>query len=147
MKDELSEFKEEALEFLNNHRKMVMTVLDENKHPNSSLLLYAVDDDFNVYFGTCKCFGKYSALKADPHLSLAVVQEEINPVTVVDMQGKAEELLPQEVEVRLDWFCKKNPAEFYIKGREDFTMFKVVPHKIRWADASSGTLEIHDLKI
>ena len=141
------ELKKEALDFLNAHRKMVLTVLDKERHPNSSLMLYAVDDDFNVFFGTCECFGKYQALKADPHVSLAVVQEGVDPLQVVDMQGEVHEISHEETQTTLEWFTQKNPAKYYVKDAEDFVMFKIVPSGVRWLDATSGELEMHDLEI
>ncbi len=137
----------EALDFLNTHRKMVLTILDENKHPNSSLMLYAVDNNFNIYFGTCKSFGKYSALKTDGHVSVVVVQEEIDPLQVVDVIGVAEELGESETKERLKWFIDKNPAKYYVKDAEDFTMFKITPSGVRWLDATSGDLEIYNLEL
>lgn len=71
---------EEAKDFLNKHRKMVLTILDKNGHPNSSLMMYTIDDDFNFYFGICKCFGKYAALRKDSHVSVAVIEEQPDPL-------------------------------------------------------------------
>lgn len=142
-----TDLKKEALDFLNGHRKMVLTVLDQNKHPNSSLMLYTVDDDFNVYFGTRKAFGKYKALMADSHVSLAVVEETMDPLRVVDMQGEAELIPGEDTAERLEWFTKKNPAKYYVKDAEDFVMFKITPSGVRWLDATSGDLMVHDLEI
>lgn len=137
----------EAKTFLNSHHKMVLTVLDQDRHPDSSLMLYAIDDEFNFYFGTCKCFGKYKALSAYPHVSMAVTQELLDPLQVIDAKGIAEELSPEETEERLAWFVKKNPAKYYVKDAEDFVMFRIKPHGLRWLDATSGELEIHTLSI
>lgn len=137
--------RKEALDFLNEHRKMVLTVLDIERHPNSSLMLYAVDDNFNVFFGTCEAFGKYKALKADNHVSLAVVQESIDPLQVVDMQGVVEEIPYEKTAETLEWFVGKNPSKYYVKDSEDFRMFKIVPSGVRWLDATSGELQINDL--
>jgi len=139
------EIREKALAFLNAHRKMVLSILDKEKHPNSSLLLYAVDDDFNVYFGTRKCFGKYAALSADPHVSLAVVEESIDPLKVLDMQGRVEEISSAETSERLEFFESKNPSKYYVKDADDFVMFKVVPTHARWLDATSGELKMYDI--
>lgn len=136
-----------ALEFLNGHRKMVLTVLDQHKHPNSSLLLYAVDDDFTFYFGTRKAFGKYKALVADPHVAIAVVQESIDPLQVVDVQGIAEEIPSEETHATLALFESRNPSKYYVKDAEDFVMFRVKPSGVRWLDATSGELHIYDLQI
>lgn len=137
----------EAREFLNNHRKMVLTVLDQDKHPDSSLMLYAIDDEFNFYFGTCKCFGKYKALTAYPYVSVAIMQEDIDPLQVVDMKGTAEELSAEETQERLAWFISKNPAKYYVKDAADFTMFQIKPHGLRWLDATSGELNIYTLDL
>ena len=142
-----TELKAEALEFLSAHRKMVLSVLDKEKHPNSSLLLYVTDDDFNIFFGTCTCFGKYKALQADPHVSLAVVEESVDPLKVFDMQGVAEEIPHDKTHETLEWFVSKNDSKYYVKDRDDFVMFKIKPTKARWLDASSGELQMHDLEV
>ncbi len=134
-------------DFLNTHKKMVLSIKDINGHPNSSLLLYVIDDDFNFYFGTCRCFGKYAALKADPHVAIAVVGERVDPLRVVDVTGVAEEIPEEKTAEMLEWFTSKNDAKYYIKDREDYVMFKVKPNHIRWADATSGDLHIYDLEI
>ena len=139
--------KAEAKKFLDKHRKMVLTVLDQDGSPNSSLMLYATDDDFNLYFGTCRCFGKYSALKNDARVAVAVLEEEIDPLRVVDIQGKAEEIPEDKTKETLKWFESKNPAKYYVKDAEDFVMFKVEPKEVRWLDATSGELKIYDLEI
>ena len=141
------ELKRIVREFLNAHRKMVLTVLDQNKHPNSSLMLYAADDDLNIYFGTCEHFGKYKALKADPHVAVAVVQESVDPLQVVDVQGVAEQVPAEKTQETLAWFTEKNPATYYVKDREDFVMFKIVPSGVRWLDATGGELQIHDVEL
>lgn len=137
--------KQTILNFLNAHRKMVLTVLDRDKHPNSSLMLFAADDDLRIYFGTKKSFGKYKALSADPYVSLAIVQENIDPLQVVDMQGTVKEISKEKIPETLKWFIGKNPAEYYVKGADDFVMFQIIPFVVRWLDAASGDLCMYDL--
>lgn len=143
-REETPEIREEAREFLRNHKKMVLSVLDIEKHPNASLVLYT-SDDFTIYFGTLRSFGKYSALTADPHIALAIVQEGIDPLQVLDMQGVVEEITEEETRVTLNWFVLQNTAKYYVKDAEDFVMFKIKPTHIRWLDATSGDLQICDL--
>ncbi len=137
----------EVKDFLNTHKKMVLSIKGLYGHPNSSLLLYVIDEDFNFYFGTCKCFGKYEALKKDPHVAIAVVGERVDPLRVVDVIGVAKEIPENEIKDKLDWFTSKNSAKYYIKDKEDYVMFKVEPENIRWADATSGDLYIYDLEM
>lgn len=137
---------EAARAFLDAHRKMVLTVLDEAGHPNSSLMLYAADNNFNIYFGTRASFGKYKALMADNHVAVAVVEESLDPLRVVDIQGMAEQIPNTALADTLEWFSRKNPAKYYVKDAEDFVMFRIVPTGIRWLDASSGDLQMYNLR-
>ena len=86
-----------------------------------------------------------SALTADPHIALAIVQEGIDPLQVLDMQGVVEEITEEETRVTLNWFVLQNTAKYYVKDAEDFVMFKIKPTNIRWLDATSGDLQICDL--
>ena len=134
-------------EFLSVHKKMVLGIKGVDGHPHTSLLLYVADDDFNIFFGTCRCFGKYAAIKNEPFLSMTVVEEELNPLRAVTIFGKADEIEESKLQETLEWFTSKNDAKYYVKDNEDFTMFKITPERIRWADASSGDLQLYDLEI
>jgi general stress protein 26 len=109
-------------------------------------MLYAADD-FTIYFGTRRSFGKYKALKAKPHVAVAVVQEGIDPLQVLDVQGVAEEVAEEDIGKTLAWFVEKNTSKYYVKDAEDFVMFKIQPTCVRWLDATSGDLQVCDLSV
>lgn len=144
---EQTELRNTIISFLNGHRKAVFSILDEEGLPTTSLMLYVVDDDLNVFFGTRKAFSKYAHLMEHPVVSLSVIEEVIDPLKVVDMRGCVEELCDEDCEKVHAWFKEKNPAKYYVEGAEDFTMFKLTPHFVRWLDAESGNLEIVDLHV
>ncbi len=144
--------KKEALQkavrdFLNAHRKAIFAIIDTHGLPTTSLMLYAIDDDLNVYFGTRRSFGKYADIRQSPVLSLSVVEESIDPLKVVDIRGTAVEIPDEECGKTCSFFKTKNPSKYYVEDAEDFVMFKVVPSFVRYADASSGSLVIEDLPI
>jgi uncharacterized pyridoxamine 5'-phosphate oxidase family protein len=134
-------------DFLNNHRKAVFAILDDAGLPTTSLMLYVIDDEMNVFFGTRKAFTKYEHIVANPVVSLSVIEEVVDPLKVVDMRGDVYELSPEDAHNVHAWFKTKNPAKYYVEGAEDFVMFKLVPHFVRWLDAESGQLEIVDLRV
>ncbi len=134
-------------QFLNTHRKAVFAILDVHGLPTTSLMLYAIDDDFNVYFGTRRSFGKYADIRHQPVVSLSVVEEVLDPHKVVDIRGTAVEIPDEECGKTCSFFKTKNPSKYYIESADDFVMFKLIPNFIRWADASSGELVITDLPI
>jgi len=144
---EQSQLKDAIKTFLNEHRKAVVGIVGEQSIPTTSLMLYVIDDDFNAYFGTRKAFGKYKALTAHPHISLTVVQEKIDPLQAVEIRGTIEFIPEEETEKTLEFFESKNPAEYYVKGAEDFVMCKVTPDFIRWMDATSGDLVLDHVEL
>ena len=136
-----------VIDFLNAHRKAVFSILDEQGLPTTSLMLYVIDDDMNVYFGTRKAFSKYGHLTENNVVSLSVIEEVLDPLKVVDMRGEVEELTPEVQEEMYAYFKSKNPSKYYVEGAEDFVMFKLTTHFVRWLDAGSGELAIVDLDL
>ncbi len=140
------ELKDKILSFLENHKKAVVAIVGKDNEPSTSLMLYTVDEDLNVYLGTRKAFGKYKALKINPKLALTVIQEKLDPLRAVDIYGNVEFIPDKDVKERLEWFESKNNSKYYIKGAEDFVMFRVKPYRVKYLDATSGELIIEDLE-
>ena len=140
-----SELRQTVIDFLNHHRKAVFSILDNEGLPTTSLMLYVIDDDMNVFFGTRRCFSKYAHITANPVVSLSVIEEALDPLRVVDMRGDVHELTPEDRKNVYTFFKSKNPSKYYVEDADDFVMFKLVPHFVRWLDAASGELEIVDL--
>lgn len=133
------------IDFLNNHRKAVFSILDSEGLPTTSLMLYVIDDDLNVFFGTRQAFSKYQHILNHSVVSLSVIEDVLDPLKVVDIRGDVEQLSPADQENVHQWFKTKNPAKYYVEGADDFVMFKLTPHFVRWLDAASGELSIVDL--
>lgn len=133
------------IDFLNNHRKAVFAISDEDGLPTTSLMLYIIDDELNVFFGTRKAFSKYQHIIDQPVVSLSVIEEAVDPLRVVDIRGTVEELAPHDQENVHRWFKEKNRSKYYVEGAEDFVMFKLTPNFVRWLNAESGELSIVDL--
>ncbi len=132
-------------DFLNSHRKAVFAIIDKHGFPTTSLMLYAIDDELNVYFGSRRSFGKYADITRQPVVSLSVVEEALDPLKVVDIRGTAIEVPDEECGKTCSFFKTKNPSKYYVEDAPDFVMFKLTPSFVRWADASSGKLTIKDI--
>lgn len=134
------EIGEKVKSFLNSHRKAVLSTVGDDEHPTTSLMLYVIDEDLNVYFGTRKAFGKYAVIKRHPYVSLTVIEEKLDPLKAVEIRGKVEFVPEDKTAETLNFFESKNPSKYYVKGAPDFVMFKIKPSFVRWLDASSGEL-------
>ena len=137
--------KQKVREFLESHRKAVFSILDDKGLPTTTLMLYAVDADMNILFGTRRGFAKYAHLHRKPVVSLSVIEEELDPHKVVDLRGDVEEIPESELKDAHAYFKSKNPSDLYVDREDDFTMFRIKPHFIRWLDAKSGELQTVDL--
>lgn len=141
------ELRETIKKFLNAHRKAVFAILDKNGLPTTSLMLYVIDDELNVYFGTRKAFAKYNEILENPTVSLSVIEEILDPLKVTDIRGVVTEVVPEDFEKTYAYFKSKNPSKYYVEGAEDFVMFKLTPNFMRWLDAETGELKITDFQI
>ena len=139
--------KEKIKNFLDGHRKMVLATIGLDQHPTSSLMLYAVDEKLNVYFGTRKSFGKFAVFLKHPFVSLSVIEEGIDPLRVVEIRGRVERVEDSLIETTLKFLEAKNASKYYIKDADDFVMFSVKPNFVRFLDASSGSLVMEHLEI
>lgn len=133
--------------FLETHSKAVIAVAGTDGKPKASLVLFAIEDDLTIYIGTRRSSGKYTAMRANPNVSMVVLEGSVDPLRSVEIQGKAEEVPAGESAALLKRFEEKNEAAFYVKGADDFVMFRITPFDIKWLDATSGELKIQELKI
>jgi len=142
-----NELRDRVTQFLNDHRKAVFSILDKEGLPTTSLMLYVIDDNLNIYFGTRRLFAKYEYLLKNPIVSLSVIEEALDPLKVVDVRGDVKEIPEDKTSETLEFFKSKNSSKYYVEGAEDFVMFKLRPHFIRWLDAEGGGLSIVDLDL
>ncbi|MBP5993563.1 MAG: pyridoxamine 5'-phosphate oxidase family protein [Candidatus Moranbacteria bacterium] len=136
-----------VLDFLNGHRKALLAVVSPDHRPKVSLMLYAIDENFHFYFGTRRAFKKYAWMQENAQVSLAVAEEALDPLRVVEVQGVVHFIAPDKTEETLRFFESKNPSKYYVKGAEDFVMFRVEPEHVRWLDATSGELTMTDVEL
>ncbi len=145
--DELK--KEEILNFLKKHNKMVLAYINQAGEPVQNFMLYAVDDEFNIYFGTLKRFKKYEYLISNPPLSIFIEEESENPEKAVSIKAVIVELYDskEEIKERLEWFEKQNPCKYHIKDGEDFVLFKAKILSVRFVDGSGDSIVRYDLDL
>lgn len=136
-----------VLDFLSGHRKALLAIVSPDHRPKVSLMLYAVDENFHFYFGTRRSFRKYDWMKENTAVSLAVVEEALDPLRVVEVQGTVHFIADEKTEETLRFFESKNPSKYYVKGADDFVMFRVEPEHVRWIDATSGELKMTDVEV
>ena len=143
----MSELRKTVFDFLDSHKKAVFATVDQDHRPHTNLMLYAMDDNLNIYFGTRRSFGKYSRILQNPQISISVVEEKIDPLRTVDIHGKAEEVPEADTLATLAYLKGKNLSKYYVQGEADFVMFKVTPAMIRYQDATLGELAIQHLDL
>ena len=132
--------------FLNNQDKMVLAYTNEAGEPVQSYMLYVIDDDFNIYFGTLKRFAKYEALVNNPPLSIFVAEEKEKPLIATTLKATIikEYQDREEIDTLLKDFARKNSCKYFIKDQDDFVIFKAKILSARMVDGSQGKLIRYD---
>jgi len=136
---------EEVLAFLREHYIMALATSMNNK-PSSSVLLYAVNGDFTMYFMTHGHSFKAKNLRENPQASLSVwAKDEMlvqADVTVEELTDDMEK--PQAMDRLAEAAAKDDdfwPPLLRLDG-DDYVVFKATPVWLRALDLA--TKEVHD---
>lgn len=129
--------KEQTLEFLRKTGIMSVALIKDNK-PLSTVLMFAVDDDFTFYCGTLKSSYKAQAIAQNNTISFSIWEhnhylvQANGVIAAINDQGAAEVALDKIVDAAASmenfW-----PPVLQIKGH-DYILYKIVPEWLRVLD-------------
>lgn len=128
---------DKILDFLRKTGIMSVALIKDNK-PLSSVLMFAVDDDFTFYCGTLKSSYKAQAIAQNNTISFSIWEhnqylvQANGGITAIDDQEAAEIALDKIVDAAasLENFW---PPVLQIKGH-DYILYKIVPEWLRVLD-------------
>lgn len=128
--------KQEILDFLRKTSLMSAAFVRDGDKPLSTILLFALDDDFTLYFATLKTSYKAKAIEENKNISIAVWKEKemlVQANGVVEQETdpeKAEKIVEKLADsaAGLEDFW---PPVLQIKGHE----YAVYKTKITWLHA------------
>lgn len=131
--------KEEILKFLQNQHIATLATVTKDNRPHAAVILYAVDQDLNLYFATHKKTEKIDNVKQNNKVSLTIWKhKELS----VQIEGEGEEVTDSQecskiLEVLAVSASKEN-SDFYppilrIKG-QDYAIYKIKPTRCRYLD-------------
>jgi len=132
------ELRDLVLQTLKDNKLAALATVSSDGVPHAATVVYAVDDDFNIYFVTRENTSKVKNLEHNPVISLSI---GATPPLYVQMRGKAERMSEgPEREERLTAVAEAGagledvwPPILHI-GSEDYVLFKVVPDLIHALD-------------
>lgn len=102
--------KQEALEFIKSHKECVLATASSEGKPEAATVLFAIEDDFTMYFGTDKKYRKYKNLAENKNVAVVVGVAVEEPMSA-QIEGQMEFLDDTaEIEKTKEIFKEKNPA-------------------------------------
>ena len=134
-----------VLKFLRSVSVMTLAAVNDDR-PLSTVLLFAVDDDFTFYFATKSETYKAKAILKNPKVSISVWEHK---QMLIQVDGTAEQIEEEEtINGVVEKLAKSttNIEEFWppilrVKGKGDYVVFKIKPSWIRAMDVSSDTMK------
>lgn len=134
--------KEEVLEFLKRNPIMSAAMCGEQR-PVSTVLLFAVDNDFTIYFATKVGTYKDKALNINPMMSISIWK---NGEMEVQMSGKSEKVTDlNQIDSQLDKLASSVEMvdSFWapiLKLNGEYVCYKMKPDWVRVLDLSSDSI-------
>ncbi len=142
---ENAELKQKVLEFMRSESIMSVAI-NSSDRPVSTILLFAIDDDFTVYFATHKSTQKAKALSVDNKISLSVWGHK---KMLVQASGVAEEITDgDELENTLDKLAMATdvvedfwPPILQAKG-DDYVAYRIKLDMLRILDLTKQQIHV-----
>lgn len=133
----------EVLDFMRKVSLMSLAVSDQNNQPQSHTMLFAIDDDFTMYFATSANSYKHKTMQYNNKVGISVWEDKKMLVQiqadVFELQGdEAVTAVDKLADVATDMVDFWPPVLQIIK--KDYAVFKVVPKSIRALNVSKQTI-------
>ncbi|MBP7842656.1 pyridoxamine 5'-phosphate oxidase family protein [Candidatus Woesebacteria bacterium] len=133
----------EILDLMRKTSLMSLAVSDKDGQPQSHMMLFAIDDDFTLYFATTKDSGKHKAIQYNNKVGISVL---CNEIALVQMAAEVFELQNEDAVQAIDKLADAAtelpnfwpPVLRIIK--ENYAVFKVIPKSIRALDLTDSTM-------
>lgn len=129
----------QALEFLKNENRMVVSSVSDSGEPECALVYYTVDENFDLYFMTSPGSRKCENLRANGKTAFVIGTGP--EVTTVQGGGRAKALDNKESEIFFELIkngaIKTNKWPLLTLEKEGFCTFKIVPAWLTWFSMES----------
>jgi len=135
----------QVLEVMRKISLMSLAVSDENNQPQSHMMLFAVDDDFTMYFATSSGSNKHKSISANNKIGMSVWSDK---EMLIQITATAEEIFDDEAIKAVNKLADKAtdipnfwpPVLQIIK--EGYAVFKTKPKTIRALDLTNNTISV-----
>ena len=130
----------EVLTFLKKVSIMTIAVSGKNNYPASHVMLFAVDEDFTMYFATTKSSKKNKDLSENNKIGISVWKEHemlvqinanVTPLEGAEAEDAVDKLAEATVSIKDVW-----PPVLQINNH-DYIAYKITPFSVRALDLSS----------
>ncbi|HEX7456660.1 MAG TPA: pyridoxamine 5'-phosphate oxidase family protein [Candidatus Nanoarchaeia archaeon] len=137
------EFKKRILDYLSQNKRMSLATSRENR-PWASTVMYAYDDDFNIYFLSDENTRKVQNLQSNPKIAATIneITGGIGKVKGIQLEGECKMVSRLEAAKVYSLFLKKYfwlkdyipSAKQMFSGAIKNRLFKITPQKIYYLD-------------
>lgn len=134
-----------ALQFAQAHKLAVVSTVAPNGVPESAMMLFSIDDNFDFYFITRNDSRKVQNLQTNKNVSV-VIGTELSPSTL-QMTGIALAVPPKEQKAFVEKLQKNSDLNALYYGPFlniagiNFTLYKVTMSWARWLALDLGNLK------
>lgn len=122
---------------------MTLAVCGTDNQPQSHLMLFAIDNDFTLYFVTTNTSNKYRALQKNNKVGASIFS---NKEMLIQIQGVVTELFDQDFTQTLEKLADATTSlpHFWNPllqiSNSNYSTFKLTPKSVRILDLSSDTI-------
>ena len=145
--------KNQTLNFLKNNQLMSLATVGKNNLPQNSILLYTVDEDFNLYFATDKTSRKFENLQYNPAVAITIWKNNNRSlqiegkVSIVENANDVSVILTKLAEAAVSEDPSLLPPIIRINRKADTVIFRIKVKQIRSLDLKNPTIKENESPI
>jgi general stress protein 26 len=132
-----------VLDFIKKHLIAVISTVDqERKKPESAVLEFGENENFEIIFDTLKTSRKYNNLRTNKNVSFVIGWDEN---ITIQYEGFAEEIHGEVANSYKKAYWTKNPQAKRWATNPDIRYFRVTPTWIRYSDLNQDPWNVFEI--
>ena len=127
-------------------RESIMSIaLNSPRGPISSMVLFAIDEDFTIYFATHEDTFKSKAILEDNRISFSVWEKNVMLVQAKGVATPIEDIYHKDISLEKIVHAVDNIDSFWppvlrIRNDSEYVVYKIKPDWVRALDLTSKTI-------
>jgi general stress protein 26 len=135
--------RQQIYDFMNSYALGVISTINKDGSPCAAIVGFGQTKDLHILIGTDNSSRKYKNIKSDPRVAFTLGGATAE---TIQLEGKARELLPEELPIVKENYWLKNPHAEEHHANPGERYFMITPTWLRYTDLRTTPWDVTELR-